>query len=448
MEGDDLYSVGSSVPDRPPAAPSAAAAGDRSIAIAPASGSPGLGAVTAVLPAPAKLPGVIGPNAGAPDRAAAPIVVQEKVASSDDPNEATRQTVQKMCEYIRTGAADDLVKWWAECGVSRYGLGNREPRAMCWAMFWLVKHAVLFARDEPRLFQVGESGALDMLIAPSVLVRMTQPKEDCDGFTMLICALLAVVGVRTCIVTVAADPADPSRWSHVFPIALLETGSNCPLDCSHGAFPGWMVPREHIFRWQAWDLEGNPIHVAIPAKGAGLHGYVRPGRRMRRVGMGQVCCGYDDDGDCISCDTASVPLGTSEGDITGILPTPPVSGGGCIDQSSGASVACGSYAAGSIIPSAPAATSTVSFPASSSTSPSQIGTVISNAIASAAKVAQLAVLPAGSYITTNPTTGAQTIVTGGSSAASLLSASSLSGLLPIAAIGLVLLLVVSSMGKK
>ena len=274
MSGDDLYSVGSSsVPDRPP----------------PPTGPPKpVAAMTAASPAKEVTPLVVQPPAArlpapvAKSGAAASRVVQEKVPASADPNVATRQTVEKMCEYIRAGALDELVQWWAECGVTRYGMGSRDPQALCWAMYWLVKHAIQFARDEPRLFQVGEGDALDMLIAPAVLVRMSQPKEDCDGFTMLVCALLQCVGVRTVIVTVAADPQDPSRWSHVFPMAL--TPQPIPLDASHGSGPGWIVPAAHTFRWQAWDCDGSPCDVKRPRR-QGLHGWVPSGHGFGGLGQ-------------------------------------------------------------------------------------------------------------------------------------------------------------------
>ena len=349
-----------------------------------------------------------------------------------------------MCEYIHSGACDEAVRWWAECGILRYGLGNREPRAACWAMFWLVKHAIQFARDEPRLFQVGEPDALDMLIAPALLVRMDLPKEDCDGFTMLICALLLSLGIQSVIVTVAADPSDPSRWSHVFPMAVLPSGNMCTLDASRGSRPGWMVPREHIFRWQAWSLAGEPINVPIPARNQGLHGYVRRGLRMGmgRRGMGQC---YDELGNPTS------DCGQPAPEVPPVsLPTSPGFAPGCYD-SYGNAVLCGSPTA---VVSGTAVPVSITAPAGSSpTSPANWGSIINTAITSAGNDLRLATLPAGSYVSTNPVTGVQTIVTGtpGATGASLLSAASLGSLgslLPFLGIGLVAVLVLSMLEKK
>jgi hypothetical protein len=223
--------------------------------------------------------------------AAAPVVVREKVptaAAVGDLETATAQTVAKMCEYIDAGARDAVVRSWAEHAANMYGGAAQDPAALCWAVFWLAKHAVKYAHDEPRLFRLGEPGALDLLIAPAVLVRTRKPKEDCDGFTMLICAMLRALLVESYIVTVAADPADPSRWSHVFAMAKLPDGTLVPLDGSHGGYPGWMVPAEHIFRWQAWQLNGRPADDVRMPRFTGLHGYAKRGSRMGRRGVGDL----------------------------------------------------------------------------------------------------------------------------------------------------------------
>jgi hypothetical protein len=418
---DDLYSVGSSVPDRPPQPVSPTS----TPAAAPPKEVPAV-----VSPAPARLPGELAPAAIAKSGAAGSrAVVQEKVPAADDPNVATRQTVELMCRYIREGAADELVRWWAECGLARYGQGNRDPQAVCWAMYWLVKHAILFARDEPRLFSVGEPDGLDMLIAPALLVRMSQPKEDCDGFTMLLCALLSCLGVKSVIVTIAADPSDPTRWSHVFPMAVMPSGATVPLDASHGNMPGWMVPREHIFRWQAWDLNAMPIEVAIPSKHrAGLHGYVPRGRRFPRRGMGQC---YDDEGNGIPCDTGSgdgsTPAPIIQPVMTGALP--------CYDVT-GAVTSCGPMPGGSTgLPVGGGGdVLTGNAGGTPATTGSNWASAISSIVQAGARDAQLALSPAGSYINS-----AGQVVT---------PFAGVSNILPFLLIGLGIFVVVSMVGHE
>ena len=151
-----------------------------------------------------------------------------------------------------------------------------------WAVFWFVKHQVRFCVDEAPMFRLGEPNQQDLLISPDVLIRMEDPAEDCDGFTMLTAALLSVLEVPWVIATIAASPDDPSRWSHVFCMAMLKNGP-LPLDTSHGIGPGWMVPAAHTFRWQCWDENGKPVSVPRPRRHS-LGNWVRPGSGY---GLGQ-----------------------------------------------------------------------------------------------------------------------------------------------------------------
>lgn len=203
----------------------------------------------------------------------------ESTPAADDSDTATRQTVEKMCAYIKAGVADPLVVDCAAYAWRRFGVGLDSPAMKCWAVFWWVKHCIRFRQDEATMFRAGLRDEQDLLIAPALLVRMKEPAEDCDGFTMLGAAMLSALNVPVYIATVAASPDDPARWSHVFPVAVLPGGGVLPLDMSHGVGPGWMIPRSQIFRWQAWDLNGRPVSLA-PRKFQGLHGYVRSGRGM------------------------------------------------------------------------------------------------------------------------------------------------------------------------
>lgn len=223
----------------------------------------------------------------------------ERIPASDNPDVATQQTVEVMCRYIRTCADDDpLLRLFAQWALQQYGGGSEDPASKAWAAFWFAKHLVRFRSDEVPMFRAGMQGSQDWLESPSVLIRTAQPREDCDGFTMLVCSFLRAMGVDYCIVTVAASPDDPQRFSHVFCMALLPTGP-LPLDASHGSGPGWMVPKDHTFRWQCWDSDGNQVQIARP-RDRGLHGWARPGG-LGRVGLGDPCDPTADDYDMSIC---------------------------------------------------------------------------------------------------------------------------------------------------
>lgn len=226
-------------------------------------------------------------GAGEADRAGSHIVM-ERIPASDDTDTLTKQTIGKMCEYIGAGARDENIRLATAGAIAKLGLGRTDPFSIAWSVFWFCKHRVKRVLDEAAMFRLGEPDQVDMLIAPAVLVQMRDAAEDCDGFTMLAAAMLAAAGVEQCIVTIACDPRDRSRWSHVFGMVNIGGGGDradewLPLDCSHGKGPGWMVPRRQIFRWQAWSLSGEPIDVAPPVRSS-LRGYVFGPR-----GMGDTC---------------------------------------------------------------------------------------------------------------------------------------------------------------
>jgi hypothetical protein len=245
--------------------------------------------------------------------ARAPELRMDRVPAAADSDGATAQTVRMMCDYVRKCVADPQVQAAADYAWRRFGAGSADPAMKCWGVFWWVKHCIKFRLDEATLFRIGERNQQDLLTAPDVLLRMKHPAEDCDGFTMLAAALLTVLGVPVVIATVAADPADRSRWSHVFPCALLPGDTVLPLDASHMPAPGAMVPPERIFRWQAWNLDGDPVQVE-PLKHRGLHGYVRSGRGMGwgRPGRGVAGLGdcSDPNPDTLQCPDGSLYLGS------------------------------------------------------------------------------------------------------------------------------------------
>jgi hypothetical protein len=344
-------------------------------------------------------------------------IIKEKIPAAPDTDTSTKQTIAKMCEYIAAGASDDVCKFWALQAKDRWAQGP-DLAQQCWGAWWLVKHAVKFAKDEPRLFQIGEPDALDLLIAPAVLVREQDRKEDCDGFTMLVCCLLKILGIPSVIVTVAADPSDPERWSHVFPMAEVN-GAYLPMDASHGKFPGWMVPRDHISRWQAWDLNGNPVQ-AFPSQAKNtLHGYLPRGVPMRRARRGMRGLGQDSTDYSNLTDPSVLALASPTSDS---LTLPTLSS----DYSNLTS------------PSLLSAESpTPGISTSSPTSSTNWGNVISGLVSGGLKAAQLATLPAGYTMNAN----GQLVYTGQSAANAQLT-SSFASILPWLAIGLVAAVVV------
>lgn len=206
-------------------------------------------------------------------------VVVDRVPAGANSDQATDRTIGLMCDYISTAVNDPLIQKCAEFAWRRFGEGSADPRMKAWGVFWWVKHCVRFQTDERTMIEVGLDQEQDLLINPALLVRMKNPKEDCDGFSMLAAALLKVLGVDCSLCVVAVDPRQPERWSHVFVIAHFENlngkTESMPLDTSHGSGPRWMVPLQHISRWQCWGLDGRRRDDVKPST-VQLHGYWQP----------------------------------------------------------------------------------------------------------------------------------------------------------------------------
>ncbi len=313
------------------------------------------------------------PEGGASPASQQQVVVAERVPVSEQTNDLTRATVQKMCQYIRESIADPFVQQCAK--LAFFNFGRRSPVGV----FWFLKHKVRRVLDEGTGLGLGEPNAADILISPRVLLRQASPQGDCDDFTMAAAAMLGCLNIECVIVTVACDPQDPDRWSHVFLMAKAPDGEWFPFDCSHGPKPGWMVPRERISRWQAWNLEGNPISVDPPVRSqlGQFVNVVRGSRRrapgnarrgMRGLGQG-TCVAYDDNGDCLSYGTGITP-GITTTDSGGIESPYPV---------------------------------VFSSPTSSSSSGINWSSIISGALTDATKVASIAELPYGASLNANGT---------------------------------------------
>ena len=248
----------------------------------------------------------------------------------DDPDGATAKTVAAMVDLIWDSARDPLVRHYAGVVRDRWagaGLGAwRSDEDLAAGAWWWVKHHLEFLHDDTLLLRLLNEGLqLEALTAPAVVAQSFIREGDCDDFTMLVCCLLSVLGVPWEIVTVAADPREPGRFSHVYARAVLPDGGRLPLDASHGHYPGWEVPKGDVMRVRVWDDAGRPV----PGAGLGeLRGYQRAAPRrlwpavLRRRGLGDCYLGVDDvTGE--TCGQAAVP----EVPVVPVVPVPPAPGG-------------------------------------------------------------------------------------------------------------------------
>ncbi len=261
-----------------------------------------------------------------------PIMIERYQADLENQDHATAQTVGLMAEQIGKCAQDAAVQAAARNVLVKYSQGRAGAYAACWAIWWSIRHTVKFVSDDSILHWIPTPNPpeLELLVSPSVMVRARNPQGDCDDFTMLACCFLQCLGVSWEIVTVAADPGDSQRWSHVYAVAILEDGRRMPMDAAppDAKFPGWEVPADHILRYQAWDQEGRPIKRDRPIKTMGR--YIRGGwagmgaavprtrimRRRRMRGLGDTYQCDDDGANCVVIPDASssTPVSTAYSD--------------------------------------------------------------------------------------------------------------------------------------
>lgn len=183
-------------------------------------------------------------------------------------NASTAQTIARMSQLIQKAQSAPKVLQSARAAIAELPMGA-DRRQICAAVFNWIRRHVRFVQDEELLAaELGHPDAAELLIAPWVLVAMDDPRGDCDDFSMLCASMLEVLSVPCQLVTIAADPQDPSRWSHVYVYARLENGGYLSMDTSHGSEPGWEAPRR--FKIRTWPIEaGSPV---ANARGSRLNG--------------------------------------------------------------------------------------------------------------------------------------------------------------------------------
>lgn len=194
----------------------------------------------------------------------APIVVQREHAGVSTPSpQVTQQTVQKMLEHIRSATSDPLVLQCAKnaAACSSKLPGDSSSIKLVSALWWWIKHHVKFLHHDQQICELlneCKGGEYQLLVSPSVLLRMSRPAGDCAVFTMLGCAFLECMGCDWRIVTIACDRETPDRYSHVCAeVFLPDKKIWCTFDASHGVAPGWEVPEYDQTRRTSWDKSGN-----------------------------------------------------------------------------------------------------------------------------------------------------------------------------------------------
>ncbi len=186
----------------------------------------------------------------------------QSVALSDDPDTQVAQTIDLMRQYAREDSQSSAIQLEALAAIGEYPDSPEE------AVYRWVKRRVQFFNDEhtaqPLAFDIP---VVEVLIRPIDLAAMCsnggcRRAGDCDDFSMYGAALLLALGRRVSFVTVAADAADPERFSHVY-LASYGPGGRIPLDISHGPAVGWET--QHYTRRDEWPIDNNSQWLTLAA---------------------------------------------------------------------------------------------------------------------------------------------------------------------------------------
>ena len=184
---------------------------------------------------------------------------------SDDPETQTAQVIGKMARLVRDDTADPDVQ--ADAQAAADSLAGRDPLE---AVFHWVKSRMTFVRDEQTaapLQPLYVEDIVEVLVRPRDMVDAKRAQGDCDDYVMYGAALLRALGVPVNFVTVAADPANPDAYSHVYLAAYPKGEGRVPLDISHGPGPGWETPQ--VYKRKEWLIDGAYHGIVANAAGIG-----------------------------------------------------------------------------------------------------------------------------------------------------------------------------------
>lgn len=188
-----------------------------------------------------------------------PVAVQSTRTDPHNTDTSTAHTIGILKKLAHQYKSDPFVVQANAEALAPLAAGASQ-REIASAIFYWVRGRVRFVEDEALLYeQLGVSPyELDkeLLIVPPTLLSMPVPMGDCDDFTLLIACQLLYAGIRPYLVTVAADPFDQQKFSHIYVCCRLddEDGYLC-LDAGNrmqAVPPGWESPR--VTRKAIWAI--------------------------------------------------------------------------------------------------------------------------------------------------------------------------------------------------
>jgi len=166
------------------------------------------------------------------------------------------QTICVLKCLIDDGVKDPAINLKAiqilrDAGVSNFGMRGAGVMDRLRAFYdWISQPANFLYVPDP----IGPFGPKETVRPARTLFDVRG--GDCDDYSALLAALLGTVGIRTRLVTIAADRSSPNDFSHIYPEAEAAPGRWIPLDAARpGAQFGIAPP--FYFRKRIWSLEDD-----------------------------------------------------------------------------------------------------------------------------------------------------------------------------------------------
>lgn len=201
----------------------------------------------------------------------------QRVATNPYSNDvSTMDTVQRMKDIAIAQSTSPIVQQAISHALSDTD-SRTSAKVKANAIFHWIKNSVQFIEDEQVLAEIFNVGPdRELLITPERLLTMPVPAGDCDDFSTLAASMLIGMGegVGVSFCTIAAERAEPNRFSHVYLVCTFPPYSEqVVFDSSHGSYMGWET--SEIYRKQEW-LVMPMINVRKGLHGIGALGQYSP----------------------------------------------------------------------------------------------------------------------------------------------------------------------------
>lgn len=189
-----------------------------------------------------------------------PVLIHSTPTNRFNTDISTLDTIRILRCLARRYAADPCVR--SRVVAACAGLPNyASQRDVASSIFEWVRRSIRFVDEEELLYHdLGvplEELDKELLIVPPVLAcQMPTPMGDCDDFSLLLASMLLSAGIQPYYVTVAADEAEPHRFSHIYNACYLaDEGAYMTLDAGNRlahVMPGWEAPEP--WRKAIWSI--------------------------------------------------------------------------------------------------------------------------------------------------------------------------------------------------